>query len=144
MDDQRVGAGAGVTGEHSPRRIQRRRERGWRMPEGAVYVGRPSRWGNPFKVLTFRDGVGDTAAQIVRADAPGAPLDTYYDGGFGSPVLRAHRRAVEEYRAHVVPQLDAARMRSALAGRDLVCWCSLGTPCHADVLLEIANGEVSS
>ena len=33
-----------------PRRIQRRRTRGWRMPEGAVYVGRPTRWGNPFVV----------------------------------------------------------------------------------------------
>jgi hypothetical protein len=30
------------------RRIQRKRTKGWRMPEGAVYVGRPSRWGNPF------------------------------------------------------------------------------------------------
>ena len=32
----------------TPQRIQRKRARGWRMPEGAVYVGRPSRWGNPF------------------------------------------------------------------------------------------------
>ncbi len=32
------------------RRIQRRRTAGWRMPEGALYVGRPSRWGNPFPV----------------------------------------------------------------------------------------------
>jgi hypothetical protein len=29
-------------------RIQRQRTKGWRMPEGAVYVGRPSAWGNPF------------------------------------------------------------------------------------------------
>ena len=34
----------------SPRRIQRRRTKGWRMPEGAVYVGRPSRWGNRWRV----------------------------------------------------------------------------------------------
>ena len=31
----------------APVRIQRKRAKGWRMPEGAVYVGRPSRWGNP-------------------------------------------------------------------------------------------------
>lgn len=33
-----------------PQRIQRKRTKGWRMPEGAVYVGRPSRWGNPWSV----------------------------------------------------------------------------------------------
>jgi hypothetical protein len=31
-----------------PRRIQRRRAKGWRMPAGAVYVGRRSKWGNPY------------------------------------------------------------------------------------------------
>lgn len=34
-----------------PKRIQRQRKKGWRMPEGAVYVGRPSKWGNPFKII---------------------------------------------------------------------------------------------
>lgn len=33
-----------------PKRIQRKRSKGWRMPEGAVYVGRPSKWGNPWRV----------------------------------------------------------------------------------------------
>lgn len=32
------------------RRIQRRRNPGWRMPTGAVYVGRPTKWGNPHHV----------------------------------------------------------------------------------------------
>src|SRR5690348_14376983 len=31
-----------------PKRIQRSRAKGWRMPEGAIYVGRPTKWGNPF------------------------------------------------------------------------------------------------
>jgi len=35
-------------------RIQRKRVKGWRMPPNAVYVGRPSRWGNPFEI--GRDG----------------------------------------------------------------------------------------
>jgi hypothetical protein len=34
--------------ERQPKRIQRQRAKGWRMPEGAIYVGRPSQWGNPF------------------------------------------------------------------------------------------------
>jgi hypothetical protein len=29
---------------------------------------------------------------------------------------------------------------SELVGRDLACWCPLDQPCHADVLLELANG----
>ena len=36
----------------TPKRIQRQRTKGYRMPEGAVYVGRPTRWGNPF---VYRD-----------------------------------------------------------------------------------------
>lgn len=30
------------------KRIQRKRTAGWRMPAGAIYVGRPTKWGNPF------------------------------------------------------------------------------------------------
>ena len=33
-----------------PTGIQRKRTRGWRMPPNTVYVGRPTKWGNPFKV----------------------------------------------------------------------------------------------
>jgi hypothetical protein len=28
-------------------RIQRKRSKGWRMPENTVYVGSPTKWGNP-------------------------------------------------------------------------------------------------
>src|SRR5207253_1483708 len=38
-----------ATATMKPRRIQRKRTKGWEMPEGAVYVGRPSIWGNPHK-----------------------------------------------------------------------------------------------
>jgi len=61
-----------------PKRIQRRRTKGWRMPEGAVYVGRPTKWRNPF----------------------------------------------------VVGEVHG--------------WCPLDQPCHADVLLELANREPRS
>src|SRR5690606_40288783 len=36
-------------GEMKPQRIQRKRTKGWKMPENTVYVGRPTKWGNPFK-----------------------------------------------------------------------------------------------
>ena len=108
-----------------PERIQRKRTKGWRMPEGAVYVGRPSRWGNPFggdavqAVLAFREflisGLEDRPSRTGHAAAA-------LDGADGYP----HRR-------RLVAALPALR------GRDLVCWCPLDVPCHADVLLEIAN-----
>lgn len=50
-----------------PERIQRKRTKGWRMPEGAIYVGRPTKWGNPIQIIHVRrsgpfdlerDGVG--------------------------------------------------------------------------------------
>jgi hypothetical protein len=36
-----------------PRRRQRQRRKGWRLPENAVCVTRPSRWGNPFDLTRF-------------------------------------------------------------------------------------------
>jgi hypothetical protein len=92
-----------------PRRIQRKRTQGWRLPPEARDVGRPTRWGNPYRV-------GVDAAD--RAEA------------------------VERYRAWLgtsgAPTLD--EVREHLGGRDLACWCPPGEPCHADVLLELANG----
>ncbi|MHA4848787.1 DUF4326 domain-containing protein [Rhodococcus sp. MSC1_016] len=105
-----------------PQRIQRKRTKGWRMPEGAVYVGRPTKWGNPYRPggLTFLSGkkVGQ------KADA--------------GDVTRMFRNAIEKGRDNgALLQM----IRDELGGRDLACWCPLDQPCHADVLLEIANGE---
>lgn len=33
------------------KRIQRKRTKGWKMPENTVYVGRPTKWGNPLKLV---------------------------------------------------------------------------------------------
>lgn len=54
----------------NPQRIQMKRTKGWRKPEGAVYVGRPSLYGNPFLV----DGEWITWTAIAigcRADKAG-------------------------------------------------------------------------
>ena len=97
-------------------RIQRKRTKGWRMPEGAVYVGRPTWWGNPF-----------AAGESVYVVAQSATADTAI--GTVNPIL-----AVELYRLYA-EELDVSELR----GRDLACWCPLDQPCHADVLLELAN-----
>ncbi len=33
-----------------PIRIQRKRTKGWKMPANSIYVGRPTKWGNPYQV----------------------------------------------------------------------------------------------
>lgn len=93
------------------KRIQRQRTKGWRMPEGAVYVGRPTKWGNPY---TMEEMTG------VR------------------PQFR--RRAVVDAFGDEFHWLKGGPEVEALRGKDLVCWCRLDQPCHADVLLEWANG----
>ena len=121
----------------SPQRIQRQRTKGWRMPEGAVYVGRPTKWGNPWQVG------GD--AQIVMRDTPKGETQRL------SLVRMWPETVVALYRIYITHAsiydigLDAKRLDlSELRGKDLACWCPLSSPCHADVLLELANaGEPS-
>lgn len=94
-----------------PTRIRLSRARGWKKPPGAIVVSRPSRFGNPFPAA------GDIPA------------------------------AVAKYRRWIAGELDIGKppptrqeIRGALRGHDLACWCPLDGPCHADVLIEIANG----
>lgn len=118
----------------TPQRIQRKRTKGWRMPEGAVYVGRPSKWGNPFTVMNAgRQG------WLVWDDRDRFGWVTYetsngYCAAFDTRQA-AMAEAVKRYRHFVRRQWDLTELR----GHDLACWCPLVSPCHADVLLAIAN-----
>jgi len=109
-----------------PRRIQRTRVKGWRMPEGAIYVGRPTIWGNPYRV-----GPAPLAPPPARLHALHAPA-----------FVATPERAIEGYRAWLFswPRDRQSQIVNMLRGHDLVCWCQLGRPCHADVLLDLANG----
>ena len=111
----------------TPRRIQRRRTKGWRMPLGAVFVGRPSRWGNPWRA-------GDPGPRVAGSAAGDRPY--YLDAMLA--VGAFERLTVPEQLAVVPDWLDPLR------GRDLVCWCRLDQPCHADVLLKLASGVRST
>lgn len=125
-----------------PKRIQRKRTKGWRMPEGAVYVGRPSRWGNPFAVerwAPFREWAVTTPDQVWFTWTEADPHN--------DAETTCRRKAVELFELHIGPMGDyeyddraLTDLRRDLAGRDLACWCPLDQPCHADVLLELANG----
>lgn len=115
-----------------PIRIQRKRTKGWKAPEGAVYVGRPSIFGNPFSV------------KICGLEAA---LNGYRDAlefGF-NPKTFAHL-SDDDFHLMYVAFNGWSRTHhnfrfevSSLRGKDLMCWCPLSSSCHADILLEIAN-----
>lgn len=94
------------------------RRKGWRKPEDAIYVGRPTRWGNPYKVGTAT-ALPRTGCHLIHITDASIAVDLY-------------RRwlSFQRHRVDLVPEL---------AGHDLACWCALDQPCHADVLLELAN-----
>lgn len=119
----------------SPQRIQRKRTKGWTMPEAAVYVGRPTKWGNPFRVV-LQDGqwlvLDDNQVDYepwanTRTSAIEKAVELFYNDGFywfGGRFEMA--------------EIDVTELR----GKHLACWCPLESPCHADVLLELANAPV--
>ena len=94
-----------------PKRIQMSRQRPWRAEHpDAVIVARPSRYGNPFRVTKERSA--QRAVELFRM--------------------------LLELRITDRPELFL-ELREKLGGRDLACWCPLDQPCHADVLLDLAN-----
>ncbi len=107
------------------------------MPEGAVYVGRPTKWGNPFvinEVVTR-----NKCLRLYRAWLTGTFTERSIEKIIGQGVT------VEK---QPLPMLKYLMWRGwvrnhihELRGKDLACWCPLDQPCHADVLLELANAD---
>jgi hypothetical protein len=100
----------------APRRIQRSRARGWKMPPNTVYVGRPTVWQNPY-------GLPGTSALMTETTREAC--------------VASHRQMVADECAALGRVPGYIR---ELRGKNLACWCRLDQPCHADTLLRIANG----
>lgn len=113
----------------SPQRIQRKRSKGWRMPEGAIYVGRPTRWGNPFLWTSY---------PTIWTSPDGEPF-AVTDADRRRKAVTAFEEAVRDDIGEITGWPRQVEIRRDLVGRDLACWCPLDQPCHADVLLRIAN-----
>lgn len=109
-----------------PIRIQRRRSKGWKMPENTVCVCRPSIWGNPFSIHPHH--------KPGRQWNCGATISV--------PTAEDAVQCFREMMACEGERADALRARlPELRGKNLACWCRLDAACHADVLLELANSE---
>lgn len=109
-----------------PERVQMTRHRPWR-PEhpDAVIVDRRTRWGNPFRAPDWQD----------RAMARSWAVEQF------RAWLRARNTGALTPVEARITYPDPGQVRGELAGRDLACWCPLGQPCHADVLLAVAAGQ---
>lgn len=115
-----------------PVRVQLQRTKGWRMPPNTVRVtrgtGKAGRFGNPFRP---HDGSEAAAIAVVKAyrkwlTAPAGAVMDMFPGPFtGLEMIAARNRVRDEL--------------PSLRGKNLACWCPPGAPCHAEVLLELAN-----
>lgn len=109
-----------------PRRIQLSRKKGAKLPANTVVVARPSKWGNPFKVSDIQSNHPGWTHAVCQNEAvrmyEGSICNT---GGNMAGLLTASVKLVE--------------IIAALRGKHLACWCKPGEPCHADVLLRLAN-----
>lgn len=119
-----------ATAEVKPKRIQRKRTKGWTMPPNTVYVGRPTRWGNPFRVAA-----ADKSERAIAAYRALLMLDYKWFREHAGYSWMAGAVMTWSLKTHV----DVVRLLEPLRGKDLACWCKEGAPCHADILLELAN-----
>ncbi len=103
-----------------PKRIQLSR----RMPDNTVKVDRPTKWGNPFRAGEFYN---------VTEEGNDAVIDRRK--------CQSADEAVQMFREYMDYEmsLDLVEALPELRGKNLACFCPLDQPCHADVLLELAN-----
>lgn len=123
-------------------RVQLSRKKGWRMPPNTVKVSRPGPWGNPWR----QDGNG------VWLHAMSMGLDSHDEKDRTLAAIDLFRTwmtsgKVNEMVAMMIdpPPRSAPPLRiirRELRGKNLACWCRLDQPCHADVLLELANSPI--
>lgn len=113
-----------------PQRVQLSREKGWRMPPNTVKVDRTTKWGNPWRV--WKDDDGQWLCSNHRGHFP-VPNKTA-----GLALAVEHHAKDETTRAQY---FGGATRLAELRGKNLACWCQLDQPCHADILLKLANPE---
>lgn len=132
-------------------RIQRKRTKGWKMPPNTVYVGRGSKWGNPFRVIQYHDKKwaiktdGSERHTTILINNTHATYNTKEE---------ATKDAIKCYTLSLTPYThdngdnlidfymsiaQVEHIKYYLKGKNLACWCDINEMCHADILLDIAN-----
>jgi len=119
-----------------PIRIQRKRTKGWKMPENTVSVTRPGKWGNPFKVGVKYENSAWLACMFSYQD-----FIKIYEEGL---IPKTIEECINLYKIHIEAMIkiwpeSTLNDLEKLRGKNLACFCKKEQKCHADVLLEIAN-----
>lgn len=134
----------------NPIRVQRSRKSKNVSPNGleTVYVGRPTIFGNPFKVVPVKGGynIEILCDKYIFTDAFAQGLKDQIDKS-NVDIIKSKEMATELcvllYKHHAVPHLldipELNRYFLNLKGKNLSCWCPLNCMCHADVLLKLVN-----
>ncbi len=109
-----------------PRRVQLSRKKGFKFPPNTAKVDRSTKWGNPWRV-------GMTILPLAGPEQ-------------GKEIIIDQARAVRMFKTTAMAKGPAAKnlrelVRKELRGKNLGCWCAIGSPCHGDILLEIANDK---
>jgi Domain of unknown function (DUF4326) len=111
-----------------PKRLQRSRKRGMRIPDGAINVCRPTLWGNPFTAQRF----GHAKCVILHK--------AWLTGELGDFQLEQIGFCAREIEALTRKRASILIRLHELTGKDLVCWCPVTSPwCHAETYLALAS-----
>jgi hypothetical protein len=139
-----------------PERIQRKRVKGWKMPPNTVSVTRPGKWGNPFdfrpsECCWLALSYGCRGDRLGRQEASVRAFREWIEPPKkGKKLVRMERGVrfgTDDKNFQVGPRFVVGpppsidEVRAHLRGKNLACFCKVGEPCHADVLLEIANKQ---
>lgn len=109
-----------------PQRVQRKRSKGWRMPANTVCVTRGTPWGNPFIVNPHVEPGSKSGAVYICLPTVEDAVECY------GLMLEVDNEPMRELRA---------KIKAELRGKNLACFCPLDSPCHADILLRVANED---
>lgn len=110
------------------KRIQRKRTKGFKLPENTICVNRGTKWGNPFRVLS------EEGYWVVRDQDGG------YWGRLYTEKIGAIEMSIECYKRYIDKQFQLKKLNiGKLRKKNLACFCPLNSPCHADYLLELTK-----
>lgn len=117
-------------------RIQRKRVKGYKTPENTKYVGRPTKFGNPFRLTkdgfiqaysTNRNILDKWIMWSIHGGFEQRDIVELYEIWLKGDLEREHPYLPKPPEPHEIRELE---------GKNLSCFCSLSVPCYADVLLE--------
>ena len=122
------------------KRVQRKRTKGWKMPPNTKYVGRSTRWGNPFRVV--KDDFPDHDAWNVKCesnDVQGFILTRICRHYSYRNKTEAINDAIRCYLAWLFATELYTELNKLRNYDGLACWCDSNEPCHVDLLIDLLN-----